>query len=232
MPKKIILVAENTRGLGLKRLAEKLSEKVGYRVYRVTPDRVRNRRAIQWHRGIDKVEQFRRFTEAGVACPKHCRNPDGVGDFTFKRVVARTLTNSSEGRGIVVFPKGETPPPAPLYVEYIPKKKEFRVHVWNNEVFHVVEKRKKRGVDEREAYVRNTANGYVFCQQDVVEPDDLRPVALAAVRSLGRTQGAVDVIWNEKQNKCFALEVNSRPGMEGTTVDKYADAIIRSLQGV
>jgi len=36
-------------------------------------------------------------------------------------------------------------------------------------------------------------------------------------------------IWSEKQNKCFVLEVNSRPGMEGTTVEKYAAAIIKGL---
>lgn len=129
-----------------------------------------------------------------------------------------------------MFERGTTPPPAPLYVEYIVKKKEFRVHVWNNEVIDVAEKRKRSGyTEERDAFVRNTANGYVFCRTNVIEPTDLRPLALSAVSALGRSYGAVDVIYNEKQNKCFVLETNSRPGMEGTTVEKYSDAILRGL---
>jgi hypothetical protein len=226
---KLVLAADNTCGMGLKRLADKLSEKVGYRVLRVLPDRIRNRPHFRFHRGIDKVEQFRQFSLVDGLAPKHSRNVDGIDSFGFKRVVARTLTNSSEGQGIVIFEKGETPPPAPLYVEYIPKKKEYRVHVFNNAVIDIAEKRKKRGYDgERESLVRNTANGYVFCRTDVVEPSDLRTCALRAVASLGRSYGAADVIWNEKLNKCFVLEVNSRPGMEGTTVEKYAEAILAS----
>jgi D-alanine-D-alanine ligase-like ATP-grasp enzyme len=126
------------------------------------------------------------------------------------------------------LPIYHNPPAAPLYTEYIPKKKEFRVHVWNNEVIDVVEKRKKKSFEnERDTQVRNTANGYVFCRDNVVEPDDLRNLAVRAVQSLERTYGAVDIIWNERQNKSFVLEVNSRPGMQGTTVKKYADAILK-----
>lgn len=228
-PPKLVLAADSTRGLGLKALADKLSEKVGYRVLRVLPDRIRNRPFFKFSNGIDKCEQFRRYHTAGVSCPKFAFRPDGISEFQFKRVVARTLTNASEGRGIVVFEKGQTPPPAPLYVEYIPKQKEFRVHVIFNDVKDVAEKRKRRGHEgEREQYVRNTANGYVFCRTNISEPADLRECALAAVRSLGREYGAVDVIWNQKLNKCFVLEVNSRPGMCGTTVEKYADAIIEN----
>ena len=149
-----------------------------------------------------------------------------------KLMVVRSLTSASEGRGISIVPKEELTQHAPLYTEYIPKKKEFRVHVFNNKVIDVQEKRRRRGLDQTQEFkVRNTANGYVFCRNDVVVPDDLHTVALSAVRALGRTQGAVDVVYNEKQNKCFALEVNSRPGLQGTTLKIYADACINYLKG-
>lgn len=229
-PPKIVVCSPNTKSNALKALANKLGEKLGYRVYRVTPDRVKRRIPVHFHNGVDKVEQFQRFREGKLSAPKHCLEPSGIADFSFKRVVARTLTNSSEGRGIVVFEKGETPPRAPLYTEYIPKKKEFRVHVWNNEVIDVVEKRKRRNHSgERDDYVRNTANGYVFCRDNIIEPADIRDLALGAVRAINRTYGAVDIVWTEKLNKCFVLEVNSRPGMEGTTVEKYANAILKGL---
>lgn len=229
--RKIALVSENTKSRGLKALANSLSQKVGYRVYRVTPPRVRNRIGICFNRGIDKRNQFQRFTNSSVNCPRYTLNRDSISRFDSKWVVARTLTNASEGRGITIFNKDDTPPPAPLYTEYISKKKEFRVHVWNNEVIDVAEKRKKKGYEaDRNTKIRNTANGYVFCRTGVVEPNGIRQLALDAVSALDRTYGAVDIIWNEKRDKCYVLEVNSRPGMEGTTVEKYANAILRSVR--
>ena len=228
--KKLVLCSPNLKSAGLKALANKLSEKVGYRVYRVLPTRVRNRISAQFMGGIDKVVQFTKFHQAGLSSPRFVTNLGDVGNIDSRLVVARTLTNSSEGKGIVIFEKGTTPPNAPLYTEYIPKKKEFRVHVWDLQVFDVAEKRKRRGFDqERNTQVRNTANGYVFCREGVAEPAGLRELAVSAVSALGRSYGAVDIIWNEKQDKCYVLEVNSRPGMEGQTVDKYADAILRSI---
>ena len=227
---KLVISSENTKSKALKALANELSERLGYRVYRVTPHRIRGRVAAHFRGGMDKREQFRAFHNSLCSAPMFCLHPSGIDGFDARRVVARQLTASCEGRGVVVFEKGNTPPPAPLYTEYIPKKKEFRVHVWNNEVIHVSEKRKKKGFKgERDTAVRNTANGYVFCHADISEPGDLRTTALAAVGALGRTYGAVDVIWNETRNKCYVLEVNARPGLEGTTVKKYADAIMKGM---
>lgn len=229
--KKIVVCSENIKSRALKSLAQKLSERVGYRVYRVHPSRVRNRRAIHFLKGIDKREQFNSFHRAGISAPAYCTTPDRVDQLSSRYVVARTLTNSHEGRGIVIFNREEeTPPSAPLYTEYIPKKKEFRVHVWNSEVIDVSEKRKKKGFEEdRNTKIRNIANGYVFCRNDIREPPGLRAVACDAVRSLGRTYGAVDVIWNESKDRCFVLEVNARPGIEGTTVEKYVEAILKGV---
>jgi hypothetical protein len=228
--KKIVVCSENIKSRALKNLAQKLSERVGYRVYRVRPNRVGNRRAVHFLKGIDKREQISAFHRAEVPAPEFCTSPALVESFTSRLCVARTLTNSHEGRGIVIFNREELPPHAPLYTEYIPKKKEFRVHIWNQEVIDVSEKRKRKGFAETSnTQVRNTANGYVFCRTGITEPDDLRTVACDAVRSLGRTYGAVDVIWNESKNKCFVLEVNARPGIEGTTVEKYTDAILKEI---
>lgn len=229
-PNRIVLVQTKVSN-ALKNLAVALSERVGYHVYRVSPDRVRGRRSVVFPSGIDKIQQFRLFREAGVSAPAFSTNYNTVKeDIDSKQIVARALTNASEGRGVSIHQRDDELPRVPLYTAYIPKKKEFRVHVYNGEVIDVAEKRKRRGENpDRNTQIRNTANGYVFCRTDVVEPDDLRSTALAAVTALGRTQGAVDIIYNEKQNKSFVLEVNSRPGMEGTTCQKYADAIIRSL---
>jgi hypothetical protein len=231
---KLVVSSPNIKSNALKELANELSSRLGYRVYRVRPDRIRGRKAVSFLSGIDKVVQLTKFREANVSSPNYSISVDGINGFASKQVVARTLTNASEGRGIVIFDKGTEPPRAPLYTEYIPKKKEFRAHVWPDrngqpQVIDVVEKRKRRGVEERNTQVRNTANGYVFCRDNVVVPGDLPALAISAVQALGRSYGAVDIIWNEKQNKSYVLEVNSRPGMQGTTVKKYADAILEAL---
>jgi hypothetical protein len=170
------------------------------------------------------------FKRGNVPCPDFVTNSAAVADLNCTKVVARQVINGSEGVGIIVFDKGTEVPPAPLYTAYVPKRKEFRVHIWNGEVIDVQEKRKKQGFNgDRNTFVRNTNNGYVFCRTDVVEPTDLRSIAVNAVTAIQRDYGAVDVIWNETQNKCYVLEVNSRPGMEGTTVDIYANAILKGV---
>ena len=66
----------------------------------------------------------------------------------------------------------------------------------------------------------------MFCRDNITVPDDLAAVAIAAVNALGKTHGAVDLIYNERQNKTYALEVNQRPGMQGTTLQSWSNAIL------
>lgn len=229
---KIVLVKDRASN-ALRNLSVVLSERVGYPVLRVSPGRVAGRRAVIFPRGMDKIQQFRLFREAGVSVPDFSTNYTTViQDIpNAKQIVCRALTNASEGRGVTIVARDDTLPRVPLYTAYIPKKKEFRVHVFDGEVIHVAEKRKRRGENpDRNTQIRNTANGYVFCTSGVVEPADLRANAVAACTALGRSQGAVDLVYNEKQDKTYVLEVNSRPGMEGTTCAKYAEAILRRFQ--
>lgn len=226
---KLVVASHNLKSNALRELANELTQRLGYRVLRVKPERILGRKAVLFHPGIDKVQQFRRFREHQVASPQFATTLPDARELPGKQVVVRALTAASEGRGISIVPKEELTQVAPLYTEYIPKKKEYRVHVYNNKVIDVQEKRRKRGLENAEFKVRNTANGYVFCRNDVQYGDGLLSTALAAVQALGRTQGAVDVVYNEKQDKYFALEVNSRPGLQGTTLKIYTDAILENM---
>lgn len=227
---KLVVTSHNLKSLALKNLAIELGSQLGYKVFRVKPNCVRGRHAVVFHGGIDKVTQFRKYHENQVAAPQYVTQLGDVNTLPSKQVVIRRLIDSSEGRGINIVNKEDCTERAPLYTEYIPKKTEYRVHVWDGKVIDVQEKRRRRGGEgEKEFQVRNTANGYVFCRTDVAAPDDCATTALCAVSALGRKYGAADIIYNEKRDKCYVLEVNSRPGMQGTTVKKYADAIVGSL---
>jgi glutathione synthase/RimK-type ligase-like ATP-grasp enzyme len=55
-----------------------------------------------------------------------------------------------------------------------------------------------------------------------------RNLAKKAVESLGLTFGAVD-IGRKADNSLIVLEVNRAPGLEGNTINAYANAIVRYL---
>lgn len=182
--------------------------------------------------GGNKLVAFRRFREAGLAIPEFTANYEEAmawwnsGD----TVVCRTLLNAHSGRGIVLASRESNRPlvRAPLYVKYKKKRKEYRVHVFKGQIIDVCEKRRfrrERRPETFDGYIRNHDNGWSFCRDGVVEPSDLRQLSIAACRSLGLDFGAVDVLWNEREMKCYLLEVNTAPGLEGTTLKKYVQAI-------
>lgn len=218
-----------------KALQGSLREKVVNNVYRALPNRVKEGRSqfTVTQRVLNKVEQFTRFTHDGVSCPKHATNPAAARELGVKTLFARTLINSTNGRGIIEFESSEPNfPHAPLYTEYIPKKAEYRFHVFAGQVIDIQQKKKKAGVneDDRNTRVRNLHNGYVYCRDGIVAPDGAADLAVRAVAACGYQYGAVDMVFNEKRNQCYVLEVNSRPGLMGTTVEKYADALINTYQ--
>jgi glutathione synthase/RimK-type ligase-like ATP-grasp enzyme len=231
--KRLVLVPHNRKSGAAKRLAQTLSERLGYKVLRVRAERVARRIPFVLREGTDKLTQMRRFQDAKVPCP----------EFTTERAVAegwlrdgtavvcRTLLRASEGRGIVVAESAEGLVPAPLYTKYVKKKKEFRVHVLNGKVIDVQEKRRRKEFEgDRDTRVRNMRNGYVFCRGGVDVPADLHSLAQRACAALGYSLGAVDVAFNERNNRLVVLEVNANPGMEGTTLQNYSGEIVNWLK--
>lgn len=138
-------------------------------------------------------------------------------------VLARTLLDASNGRGIVVVTKEEEMVAAPLYVKYIPKDAEYRVHVIvgpDATYTRVVRKLKRKDVPHN--LVRNHDNGYYFSLDTGEVPKCVVDEAVNASNSFVDF-GAVDVIYNKHRKKAYVLEVNSAPGIEGGTVDWYVE---------
>lgn len=182
-------------------------------------------------RAGNKLSAFTAFKNANLSIPEFCTDQATARGWIAAgaTVVARTILNGHSGRGIVLCDSQHPLVPAPLYVKYKKKRKEFRVHVFQGQVIDVAEKRKRR-VEARPAnfdgYVRNLANGWVFCRDNVMRPVDLDGLAIGACRALALDFGAVDIIWNEREGRCYVLEVNTAPGLEGTTLTNYTNAIL------
>jgi glutathione synthase/RimK-type ligase-like ATP-grasp enzyme len=132
------------------------------------------------------------------------------------------LVGASAGKGIVIADSPHALVEAPLYTQYINKVTEYRVHVFNGKVFHVQEKRKKEDFKNHNELVCNHDNGWVFCIKNVNPSDDVLNAAIAAVSALGMDFGAVDIMVDGDGNP-YVLEVNSSPGQEGTTINKYVE---------
>ena len=142
-------------------------------------------------------------------------------------VVCRTVLNGHSGRGIIVADTVEQLVGAPLYVKYVKKLKEFRVHVAFNNVLDVQEKRRRSEVGaDADSRIRNHHTGWVYCRENLSEPDGLRETAIAAIAALGLDFGAVDLIYNQKRNQVLVLEVNTACGLEGTTLQNYVSLIV------
>lgn len=144
-------------------------------------------------------------------------------------VIQRNTATGQAAAGIVVCDStlpGNVRPDGRgvLWTKYFKRKQEFRIHVWRNDVLDIQEKRKKRDA-EADSRIRSHDNGWVFCREGVTCPEAVSLAAVAAVRSLGLDFGAVDVGWNEKGQRPAVFEVNTAPGLEGTTLEKYASKI-------
>lgn len=145
-------------------------------------------------------------------------------------MVCRTILNGSGGAGIVLADSEEELVNARLFVRYIPKKHEYRVHVLGGKVIDVQEKARKLDTDEVDWRVRNLENGFIYKRQDVNAPKQVLEVALKVMEATDLVFGAVDVVWNEKAERAYVLECNSAPGLEGQTVVNYARAFKEYLK--
>lgn len=148
-------------------------------------------------------------------------------------VVERHILNGNSGAGIRLV---EPPKPgeevgehhqlqeAPLYVKYVPKKQEYRIHVCGGEAVDIQRKARRKDVadDAINWKIRNHDNGFIFARnEDGLIPPDVIEQAVSAVNVLGLDFGAVDVIFNDKEQKAYVLEVNTAPGLVGETLEGY-----------
>lgn len=200
-------------------------------------------------RGINKLTCFNILREHGVSIPDYSTSPAVARQWLdgLEVVLARHTLTGSGGMGITVLdPRQDrgsarqlSVPSAPLYVKYIPKKYEVRIHVrkivengeakWS--AFDWQQKLQRRGTDANHR-IRSHDNGFIFARHGTTighyALDKCQVEAVKAVRAMGMDFGAVDVIFNEYRNQAYVLEINSSPGVENSTAQNYAQ-MLRSL---
>lgn len=151
---------------------------------------------------------------------------------TYRLCYCRTLLSASQGKGIVVAQSSAEVVPAPLYTKGIREVEgEYRVHVFNGQVIDFAKKMRmnsdrltEEGITAN-PLIRNLENGYIFGRDGVTIDDSIKQVALEAVEDLQLDFGAVDIVKSAYSGKSFVIEVNTAPGVTGSTVLAYASAV-------
>lgn len=172
----------------------------------------------------NKLLFFRRLREVqDDIIPQFWERREDIPDDAFP-VVCRTVLAGHSGEGIVIADTREQLVACSLYVKYVKKQEEYRVHCSRDQIIAI--QRKARRLDTPDDAVnwkvRNHSNGFVFVRENVNPHDSVTAAATAALAAVGLDFGAVDVIWNAKQERAYVLEINTAPGLEGQTVEDYA----------
>ncbi len=195
------------------------------------PDNVR---MLNWmphllKRATNKLKFFELIKENHPEIiPKFWSHKHEIPDDAYP-IVCRTVLAGHSGAGIVIANDSSELVNAPLYVKYIKKKDEYRVHLGRSsnpnesKVIALQRKAVPTGYTAKSWQVRNLANGFIFVRNNVNPPASVVSVAKKAFQETELDFGAVDVIWNEQKEKAYVLEINTAPGLEGQTIKDYGD---------
>lgn len=178
----------------------------------------------------NKLSFFYRMRDTGNnnLVPQFWTNPEEIPSEAYP-IVCRTVLNGHSGSGIVIAHCPSELVEAPLYVKYVKKTQEYRVHVGKQEdsytTIAVQRKARRLSVPDEEIdwQVRNLAGGFVYVREGFTLPAACEAVAHDCLRATGLDFGAVDIVFNEHHERAYVLEVNTAPGLEGSTVDDYAN---------
>ena len=179
---------------------------------------------------IDKRAYFRALEYEGVPTVKHTTRRH-VAQMWLDRgmsVCVRKLIKSHSGRGMSVCNPGDYLEAAPLYTMYQYQDEEYRVHVVQNRTTINKKQRRKAVLEEDANYqIRTHANGFLFSRKPVGEAIEgpLVETAQAVRRALGLDFCAVDVVYNKAQDRYYPIEANTAPGVVGSLVEWYSEAL-------
>jgi D-alanine-D-alanine ligase-like ATP-grasp enzyme len=184
--------------------------------------------ALAVNAASNKLTSLRMLEDAGIRVPPFWTRREDIPADAYP-VVCRTILNGSGGRGIVITNDAAPLVNAPLYTKYIKKQDEYRIHCFRTpghppQVLSTQRKARRNGEENVNYQIRNLENGFVFVRDGVHPPQDVITQATSALEALSLAFGAVDVIWNNHLQQAFVLEVNTAPGLEGQTVEDYANA--------
>lgn len=198
---------------------------------------------------LNKLACFQALAAAGIPVPQFTAEREVAARWIAegcRRIYERHSLRGSEGDGIRIVGEGGEAAlsAAPLYTKgMFGRRREYRVHVFSvgdvRRIFVQQKRRRTTGINPADnapaSTIRNLANGWIFAHNDVVAPRQATiDAAVASITALNLNFGAVDMIEMDRATDggSVVLEVNCAPGLQGGTLDFYANAINDHLRGI
>ena len=145
-------------------------------------------------------------------------------------VVCRTRVEGADGQGIVIAETPDELVDSRLYVEYIDKDKEYRVHVGRDPDGTVrilgIQRKNHTTIDGIDPRVW-TGDSTTFSWATIAEvPESVRAVSLACMEAMPELHFCgLDVIYHQSSNRAYVVEANSAPMLTPRTTTMYADFV-------
>lgn len=188
------------------------------------------------NRAANKVAAFNTMRLAEVKTVEYTTNREEALNWNRTSIVyERGVLNGHSGEGITVRLPREGISEAPLYTKAITgPRREWRVHVFEGVITYVQKKIRRNGYRDNPDYredVRNHHTGWVYSTGFNDSPNDQVLIqAHKAVQALGLNFGAVDLI--SKGEEAWVLEVNTAPGLAGTTLETYQHNFLQYVESL
>lgn len=176
----------------------------------------------------NKLTLFNLLKDTDVNIPRFTQNKDEALTWGFPIIIRTKLTGHS-GEGCFCIENSAewddfNHDNVRLYVDYIPKKREYRVHVFrHSDQYDIQAKAVPKGSVPATYRIQNHGNGFIYARENAKDaPKQVVEQARLALAKTDLDFGAVDIIWNERREKAYVLEINTAPGLEGHTANVYA----------
>ena len=174
---------------------------------------------------IDKVKFFKTLQGTGLIPPVAFSATEAKANLSWP-IVCRTLSEGSDGEGIVIADKPEQLVSAKLYTQYIDKTSEYRIHLGRNQQggIIVICRQKKYLSDDFKGDKRIWTGKETKLQYIETAVTPVIAVAKAAFEKFPElTFGAFDIVYNNSTETAYVLEINSAPMMNTDTTKAYGD---------
>jgi hypothetical protein len=181
----------------------------------------------------NKLRFYTQFADVLPIIPHWTTYGDEVRDHiaTGGKVLERTQLSAHSGRGIEVHTtfNPERHGAGGLFVRYIPRRNEYRFIVFRTPdgeyaIPAVYQKRRTYRCDNPNWTIRTHRSGFIYTRSNVEFPHVVEPeLAALAIRTLKAVEldfAAVDIITTPSGNS-YVLEVNTAPGLEGSSVPLF-----------
>lgn len=213
-------------------LAKSLSDQLEYKVV-MSPLWKSNRFHIVYGDPRNKIYQYNWLAEHSVPCPEFTLAFSEATHWVEEghTVIGRTQIKGHDGSGIFIYTPEDTYsfPLAKVYTKYLDYSNEYRVSIYKGQVQGVYEKRRKNGANVN--LIKTSENGYVLCEHNFIEPEQLREWALKCCAMTKSDIIGVDICWDGPTNRYAVLEVNTAPQLGPKMVCQMASMIVDSFHG-